>query len=243
MRCIIRAMCDANLTSDPGTRSLSLQRYIQYPRFAALLRLSMKYAMEGVRKMLIHRIQKHYPVRMADYLQVIDEHGTAAAAAFTFSPHPNEVLKLFWECEVKQCLPVAFYEAAVRGVNSLSSFKPKVSLPPQILSPALKALAAFNSTHVDHVRTMMEVFRTCVVCRRADLLSVEHWLAPTKSDLSISPLRDPGVRPDTARVLCGICVGELLESDHTFRHSVWDDLPGLFGLPAWKELSKFVILK
>jgi hypothetical protein len=236
-------MCGADLTTDPGIRSLSLQRYIQYPRFAALLRLSMKYAMEGVRKMLIHRVQKYYPVKVLEYERVMNDHGTAAAAAFTLSPHPNEVLKLFWECEVKQCLPVAFYEATVRGINSLTSSKTKVSLPPQILTPALKALATFNSNHVDHVRSNMETFRTCALCKRTNLIFVEHWLAPTKGDLSLSPLRDPGLRTEVARVLCDICVDELAESDCTFRHSVWDELPGLFGLPTWRELSKCIILK
>jgi len=89
------------------------------------------------------------------------EHGTAAAAIFTLPPHPNEVLKLFWECDVKQCLPVAFYEATVRGVNSLTSSKPKVSLPPQILTPSLKALGTFNSGHVDHVRSTLDTVRIC----------------------------------------------------------------------------------
>jgi hypothetical protein len=65
--------------------------------------------------MLIHRVQKHYPVRMSDYDEVMSEHGTTAATTFTLSPHPNEVLKHFWELEIKQCLPVAFYEATVRA--------------------------------------------------------------------------------------------------------------------------------
>jgi hypothetical protein len=101
-----RWMCGEDLTYNPRIRSLFLQRYIRYSRFAALLRLSMKYyAMEGVRKRFIHRVQKHYPVRRSDYEEVTSEHGTAAATTFTLSPHPNEVLKHFWECEIKQCLP------------------------------------------------------------------------------------------------------------------------------------------
>ena len=224
-------------------RSLFLQRYIRYPRFAALLRLSMKYELGGVRKILIHRAQKHYPVGMSDYERTMKEHGTAAAAAFTISPHPNEVLKLFWECEVKQCLPVAFYEATVRGVNSLTSSKLNTSLPPQILTSAIKALAAFNSKRMDHVRATLDTVRTCSECKRANLLSIEHSMLPARSDLSLSPLRDPDPKPDVARILCEGCTGEVTGDDRAFRCAFWDELPGMFGLPTWRELSKFVILK
>lgn len=223
--------------------SLFLQKYISYPRFAALLRLSIKYEMEGIRKLLIHHVQKYYPVEMSKYEDVMDEHGTAAYAAFTVCPHPNEVLKLFWECDIKQCLPVAFYEATTRGVNSLTSLRPKVALPPQILTPAFKALATLNSKHVDHVRLTMVTPRVCAKCRRADLVAVEHQLAPTKSDLAIFPLRDSGDSSEVSKALCEGCF-ELVKGQYdTFRDSLWNDLPGVFGLPAWKELSKHVILK
>lgn len=203
----------------------------------------MKYELEGVRKILTHRVQKQYPVGMPDYERVMKEHGTAAAATFTLAPHPNEVLKLFWECDVKQCLPVAFYEATVRGVNSLTSSKFKVALPSQILASALKALATFNSKHVDHVRSTLDTVRICSGCKRANLISIEHSLTPTKNDLSLSPLRDPGLKPDAARILCEGCIGEIIGDDRAFRYAFWDELPAMFGLPTWRELSKSVILK
>ena len=237
------AMSGVDLTSGPGIRSLFLQKYMQYQRFAALLRLSMKYEMSGVRKILIHRIQKHYPVTMNDYERVMTEHGTAAAAAFTLSPHPNEVLKLFWECEVKHCLPVAFYEATTRGINSLTSRKPQVALPPQILTPALKALGSFNTLHVEHVRNAMDTFRACAQCRRAGLVSVEHFLLPTKSDLSLSPLREQDMKPEVLRILCGNCASELADEEINFRCALWNELPKLFALPNWGELSNLVVLK
>lgn len=180
---------------------------------------------------------------MADYERVMTEHGTAAAATFTLSPHPNEVLKLFWECDVKQCLPVAFYEAAARGVISLTSSKPKVTLPSRILTPAVRALAMLNSKQIEHVRITLEAVRRCTDCRRANLNSVEHSFLPTKSDLSLSPLRDPDLKPDVARALCEVCIAEIIGDDRAFRYGLWDELPGVFGLPAWKELHSFVILK
>ena len=205
----------------------------------------MKYAMEGIRKVLIHSIQKHYPVELSDYDRIMNDHGTAATAAFALPPHANEVLKLFWECDVKQCLPVAFYEAAIRGVNSLSSPAPKTSLPPQILGPAIRALGSFHSKRVEQVRSILDPIRDCANCKTEILLTVEHTLLPTKNDLSIYPLRDSGreLRSDFARNLCGTCVGEVTAGDITFRKVFWAELPGMFGLPVWGELSKFVILK
>ena len=199
--------------------------------------------MEGIRKILVRRVQKHYPVGMSDYEQVMKEHGTAAAATFALPPHSNEVLKLFWECDVRQCLPVAFYEATVRGVNSLTSSRLKVFLPPHILAPAVKALALFNSKHMEHVRSTLDTVRTCNECRVVGLIFVEHSLLPTRNDLSLSPLRGPGLRPDVARTLCDICIEGINNDDRGFRHAFWDELPGMFGLPTWRELSKFVILK
>ena len=231
--------------SDFQSRSLFLQKYIRYPRFSALLRLSMKYAMEGVRKILIHSIQKHYPVEMSEYERIMSEHGTAATAAFALPPHANEVLKLFWECDVKQCLPVAFYEATIRGVNSLSSSTPKVSLPPQILGPAIRALGSFHSKRADHVRSILEPIRDCGDCKTENLLALEHTLLPTRNDLSVSPLRDLSLesKPKITRTLCGACDTEVIAGDVTFRQEFWAELPGMFCLPAWGELLKFVILK
>lgn len=231
--------------SDFKSRPLFLQKYILYPRFSALLRLSMKYGMEGVRKVLIHSIQKHYPIRLSDYERIMNDHGTAATAAFALPPHANEILKLFWECDVKQCLPVAFYEATTRGVNSLSSSTPKVALPPPILGPAIRALGLFHSKRVEHVRSIIDPIRDCVTCRTRNLLTIEHVLLPAKNDLSLSPLRDsvPDLRPDLARTLCETCPGEVTTGNTVFREVFWAELPGMFGLPAWAELSKFVILK
>ena len=205
----------------------------------------MKYEMEGVRKVLIYTIQKHYPVEMFEYERIMNDHGTAATAAFALPPHANEVLKLFWECEVKQCLPVAFYEATIRGVNSISSSTPKVSLPPQLLGPAMRALGLFHSKRAEHVRSMLDSICECDNCKCENLLCVEHSLLPTKNDLSLSPLRDSALelRPGVVRTLCGPCAGEVTTGNTTFRNVFWSELPGMFGLPAWGELSKFVILK
>ena len=231
------------LTTDFRSRSLFLQKYIQFPRFSALLRLSVKYEMGGVRKILVHRAQKHYPVGMSDYEEIMKEHGTAATAAFALPPHANEVLKLFWECDVKQCLPVAFYEATVRGVNSLTSSRPKVSLPPQVFTPALRALALFNHKRVEHVRSALGPVRNCTRCGFENLVHIEHSLLPSKVDLSLSPLRDPSSGPEATLTLCVRCTEVVTKVDRAFRNEFWDELPGMFGLPAWKELSKFVILK
>jgi hypothetical protein len=112
-----------------------------------------------------------------------------------------------------------------------------------VLTTALKALTAFNTNHVDRVRSNMDAYRACHTYRRANLISIEHWLASTRADLSISPLRGPGLRPEVSRILCEICVGELIESGDTFRHLVWDELPGSFSLPTWRVLSEFGMLE
>ena len=238
---LISVMSVSDLTSDRGIRSLFLQRCMQYQRFAALLRLSVKYEMAGVHKILVHRVQRYYPVEMSDYECVMEEHGTAAAAAFTSFPHPNQILKLFWECEIRQCLPIAFYEATVRGVNSLTSPKPKVFLPRQISTPALKALAAFNNGYREHVGSVLYSF--CSDCRCKNLLAIEQWLHPVRGDLSLFPLRDVGVKPGVSGLLCESCVGEMVDAYSAWRLSIWADLPGTFGLPGWRELSKLVVLK
>ena len=205
----------------------------------------MKYAMEGVRKVLVHSIQKHYPTELSDYERIMNEHGTAATSAFALAPHANEVLKLFWECDVKQCLPVAYYEATIRGVNSLSSSSPKVSLPPQILGPAIRALGSLHCKRVENVRSILELVRDCRSCRGTNLMAIEHELLPIKNDISLSPLRDANkeLSPANASFLCRLCVGIITGRCQAFGIQLWAELPGVFGLPTWGELSKLVILK
>jgi len=199
--------------------------------------------MEGVRKILVHSIQNHYPFELSDYERIMNDHGTAATAAFALPPHANEVLKLFWECEVKQCLPVAFYEAVVRGVNSLSSPSPKVSLPPQILGPAIRALGSFHNRRAEHVRYALDSASECERCTYGNLPFVEHLLLPAKNDLSISPLRSASLKPDIARLFCGPCAEAVTDESRAFRSMFWEELPALCGLSVWKELLRSVVLK
>ena len=51
------------------------------------------------------------------------------------------------------------------------------------------------------------------------------------------------MKPDITRILCEGCIGEVMNDDRAFRYAFWDDLPVMFGLATWRELSKFVVLK
>ena len=70
------------------------------------------------------------------------------------TPHPNEVLNLFVRQKLTSALPIAYYFAARRGVDSLMAehLPQSATLPPQVLRSATKGFIALrelelNETH------------------------------------------------------------------------------------------------
>jgi hypothetical protein len=119
--------------------------------FSSLLRITAKYEMPAVRFGLLEVVNDAYPETFEGVTP------TKALGEVVFSgpaPHPNEVLNLFIQQRLTSALPMAYYLAARRGVDSLMDkcLPQSATLPPDVLRSAIKGFITLrelelNETH------------------------------------------------------------------------------------------------
>ena len=161
-------------------------------------------------------------------------------------PHPNEILKLFHECQVDFALPFAFYEACVAGIKSLTNTDPSIKLPPVTLSQAVRGFCTLQEWEWRLARNILFLDRqphTSNRCRPLDLRSTD----------SGSPLQDilgamyPGFGVTTGGILhvpdfpvgdnCVDCVRRWNDIKQQAKVELWKSIPGIFGMEPWAEIS------
>ena len=82
------------------------------------------------------------------------------------TPHPNEVLNLFVQQGLTSALPMAYYMAARRGIDSLvnKSLPQSATLSPEILQSVLKGLMALRELELNETYRLVLGSRTSHPC-------------------------------------------------------------------------------
>lgn len=211
-----------------------------FREFASLLRLVTKYEINTVRDVLLENFRTIYAPGQGSRGVPINRDYFGDP-----QPHPNEVLKLFYECQVEFALPFAFYEACVAGIKSLTSTDPSIRLPPVPLSQAVRGFCTLQEWEWKLARSILLLDRqshTSSMCRPLDLRSTN----------SGSPLQDvlraicPEVGVRTGGILhildfpngenCVDCVRRWNEIKHQAKMELWKSLPETFGMESWTEI-------
>ena len=168
------------------------------------------------------------------------------------TPHPNKVLKLFVQQNLMFALPMAYYMATRRGLNSLmDKHLPRdATLPPEVLQSAIGGLMAlrevelkethdliFDSKGSHHCSTYNCPSRTPtgVAASAAYNKVFNHVVGPPR--LGTKALQVPEFYEDCGGEvqcvgpdICSSCV-ERWETGHAeLRKKVWAMLPDIFGL-------------
>ena len=115
--------------------------------FSSLLRVTAKYEMPAVRSHLLKAVRDAYP----ENLEGVTATKPLGETVFSGpSPHPNEVLNLFIRQKLTSALPMAYYMAAQRGLNSLMdrSLPQSATLPPEVLQSAIGGLMAIREVEL-----------------------------------------------------------------------------------------------
>ena len=169
------------------------------------------------------------------------------------TPHPNEVLNLFVQQGLTSALPMAYYMAARKGINSLmdKGLPQSAMLSPEILRPALEGLMALRELELDETYRLVLGSRTSHPCSSPNCSS-SNAMGPRVSDAHkkvIDRIKD-STRSGT-RVLqvlslnstneggpdgfCESCVKGWEAGHVEVRKKAWNTLPDAFGLGvrAW----------
>ena len=113
--------------------------------FSSLLRITTKYEMPTVRSQLIEVVRDAYPETFDGVMPT----KTLGENVFDGpTPHPNEVLNLFVQQKLASALPMAYYMAARRGVDSLMDRRlpQSATLSPEALQTAIKGFITVRAT-------------------------------------------------------------------------------------------------
>ena len=122
-----------------------------FATFSSLLRITAKYEMPTVRPQLLEAVRDAYP---ETFEGLIPSKPLGENVFDGPTPHPNEVLNLFVQQKLTSALPMAYYMAARRGLDSLMDRRlPRnATLSPDVLQSAIRGLMALrevelNGTH------------------------------------------------------------------------------------------------
>ena len=209
-----------------------------FHEFASLLRLSTKYQINKIRHKLLENFSA--PSQNAE--------GFIPIYRGYFGdpePHPNEVLRLFYECQVESALPFAFYEACVAGIKSLTNTDPSIMLPPVPLSRAVRGFYALQEWEWKLAKNILFLDRqshTSKVCRPLDVRSTNSG-SPLQDVLRVARsefgLTAGGILhildfPDEDN--CASCVRRWNDVKEQAKVELWKSLPEIFGMGSWTEI-------
>ena len=219
--------------------------------FSSLLRTTAKYEMPAVRPQLLEVVRVAYP-KVFEEITPTKSIGEGVFSGPT--PHPNEVLNLFVRQELTSALPMAYYMAVRRGVDSLMNRRlpQSATLAPEILQTAIEGLMALRDMERDETHRLVFGSGGPQRCSDSNCPSrtpsvptaletyrkvFDHIVGPSQLGTKVLQVpefcRDSGgsavrIFPD----VCRNCV-ERWESGHAdLRRRAWGRLPEVFGLKS-----------
>ena len=230
-------------------RFLERNKALSFATFSSLLRTTAKYELPTVQSRLLEVVRDAYPEAFE---------GLASAKPLgenVFSgpaPHPNAVLNLFVQQKLRTALPMAYYMAARRGLDSLmdTSLPRSAMLSPEILQSAIRGLMKLRDMEREETYRLIfgpkDTFPcSAPTCPSYNPIGVSALQAYQKifdhvvgcSQMGTKMLQIPEFYEDcgggpqcVSPSICCSCV-ERWELGHAeLRKKAWAKLPDFFGL-------------
>jgi len=206
--------------------------------------------MPNLRARLLETIRDAYP----QSFEGLDPSKTLGENVFDGpKPHPNAVLNLFAQQKVTSALPMAYYMAARRGLDSLMDTRLPASatLSGQTLRSAMRGLMALREMELKETHRIVFTASSRVGCSSTDcpsptrhsrgLLDAEIIRAHQRAFDRITGSAVGGTRilqvlsasefaEDTESKFCQECVEKMQVAHGEVRRKAWAVLPEVFGL-------------
>ena len=209
--------------------------------------------MPNVRAQLLETIRNAYP----ESFEGLDPSKALGENVFGGpKPHPNAVLNLFVQQNITSALPMAYYMAARRGLDSLMDDRlpPSATLSGKTWRSAMRGLMALREMELKETHRIVFTLKDApnrLVCSSAQ--------CPSRSSKGVSDVeimgahqrafdRITGSTVETTRILqvlgasefaedakskfCQVCVEKIQVGHAEVRKKAWAVLPEVFGLRA-----------
>ena len=215
-----------------------------FATFSSLLRITTKYELPTVRSQLLEVVHGAYP----DSFEALTPSKPFGESIFSGpTPHPNAVLNLFVHQNLRSALPMAYYMAVRRGLDSLMDRRlESTTLPPEILQSAIRGFVTLRETELKETHRLIfgsTASRSCSSLRcpsrsapgpRASdarqmiVDQITNSSQPGTKVLQVLSLTD--IFGGDCHGFCESCVGGWEAGHAEVRKKVWAGLLDVFGL-------------
>jgi hypothetical protein len=205
--------------------------------------MATKYDYPDVREQLLHSIKDAYPTKWEAY-QTASVLGEGVFGSP--KPHPNVVLNLFLDQNVRFAMPVAAYRAALGGFSSLINNDLGVALPRLALASAFHGMDVMRSEVSQRARSIV-CSMSLKECRDGRCVLNGGLSSPEQRVKGLDEIYDVMVRGGKGDVLSSLSLGNLVcascakvvegEYDRLCA-MIWESLPGIFRVgKSWEEVQ------
>lgn len=216
-----------------------------FTTFSSLFRITTKYEMPGFRSRILDVVHDAYP---ETFEGLVPSKQIGESVFSGPAPHPNEVLNLFIQQKFTSALPMAYYMAAQRGLDSLMDRRlpPSARLSPEILQVAIRGLLALREMELKAIHRLILGSKGSRPCSRPNCPS-RTTTGPRVSEAHqkvvdrIADSAHSGTKVLQVLSLREVCGGEYVgfcencvegwETGHVdVRKNAWGMLSDVFGL-------------
>jgi hypothetical protein len=205
--------------------------------------MTSKYGFSDIRDQLIKDVKGAYPTKWQEY-QAADVLGEDVFGSP--KPHPNAVLSLFSEQNVRFALPFAAYRASIDGFSALMSDEPGTVLPRPILATTacgmhLVGVLMGQATGIIAYEGNLAVCADTACVLSVGLDPIEQRMEALKKlrDAIFLAKRDGGelTLPSLGHLVCLECA-KVIQALHVVCGSTcWEQLPRMFSVAqSWDEV-------
>ena len=181
--------------------------------FASVLRMTTKYGFSDIREALIRELKGAYPTKWEEFeaAKVLGEDVFGSP-----KPHPNAVLNLFLEHQVKFTLPLAAYRVGLGSPFALASEKPGATLPRLTLAAIIHGTGGMRRavTHAMHTFMLIRDPDACTDCPCVTTHGVTNLTEAIKkiSGVIVKKSEDDPSFPLSFEDLCAKCARPLFSA-------------------------------
>ena len=198
--------------------------------------MATKYGFSNIREQLVHSLKGAYPTKWEEYQAA----GILGEDIFgSPKPHPNAVLNLFLQQNVRFAIPLAAYRATVGGFSSLISEEPGSMLPRLTLASTVYGMEAMHGGVAELAKSMvinmMEgecLDKKCASEQGAGELN-------GFCDVVVRGLRGSGIFSSLplGNIVCADCAKIAGQVHISWCAAVWENLPRIFMVgKSWEEI-------
>lgn len=202
----------------------------------AVLKLSHKYDVPHLRRCALLHLATAYPTSLRDW----DRRSTAG----TFSPPTRlddelELLQLVTLHDVRWVMPMLYYSCSTRSVFEI--IESKATSLDQIDQRRIR-LAGYLKQYSSTTRALrFLILPSSDGCTTRDACNIKalSWFEQAETWRPSIPLNiwDDSDWKKLGNDICTACLTRAKAAHRKARHTIWDDIPGMYGLPSWQELE------